>query len=73
MHEMQTIVTDVCGVCPSVCISRGSAWLRSACHLVQPLSNHFGLLFFSITALDVECNYLKRTSTNLPLLLYLCL
>jgi len=36
MHEMQTIVTDVC----SVCLSRGSAR-----HSVQPLPNHFGLLF----------------------------
>jgi len=24
MHEMQTIVTDVSGVCPSICLTRGS-------------------------------------------------
>jgi len=30
MHEMQTIVTDVRGVCPSVCLSRGSTRLHSA-------------------------------------------
>jgi len=28
MHEMQTIVTDVRGVCPSVCLSRGSTRRR---------------------------------------------
>jgi len=42
MHEMQTIVTDVSSVCQSV-------WLNSAAlcggHLVQPLPNHFGVLF----------------------------
>jgi len=27
MHEVQTIVTDVRGVCPSVCLSRGSTRL----------------------------------------------
>jgi len=27
MHEMQTIVTVVCGVCPSVCLSCGSTRL----------------------------------------------
>jgi len=30
MHEMQTIVTDVRGVCPSVCLSRGSTRLHCA-------------------------------------------
>jgi len=29
MHEMQTIVTDVRGVCPSVCLSRDSTRLHS--------------------------------------------
>jgi len=38
MHEMQTIVTDVCGVCLSVSLS--VMWA----HLVQPLPNYFGLL-----------------------------
>jgi len=56
MHEMQTIVTDVSGVCPSVSMSRmhrmtlhGEADLRLCFtvqgHSVQPLPNHFGLLF----------------------------
>jgi len=41
MHEMQTSVTDVSGVCPSVCLSRGS----TVCHaFMQPLPNHFGFL-----------------------------
>jgi len=39
MHEMQTIVTDVHGVCQSVCPSRGSARLHCAwvirCSLCQ--------------------------------------
>jgi len=30
MHDMQTIVTDVSGVCPSVCLSRGSTRLLCA-------------------------------------------
>jgi len=30
MHEMQTIVTDVCGVRPSVCLSRDSTRLHCA-------------------------------------------
>jgi len=38
MHEMQTIVTDVRGVCPS----RGSTVCGA---FVQPLPNYFGLLF----------------------------
>jgi len=42
MHEMETIVTDVCGVCLSVCssVSLSVVWG----HLLQPLPNHFGLL-----------------------------
>jgi len=28
MHELQTIVTDDCGVCLSVCLSRGSTRLH---------------------------------------------
>jgi len=43
IDSMQTIVTDVRSVCqsvrPSVCLSRGS-------HSVQPLPNHFCLLFY---------------------------
>jgi len=44
MHEMQTIVTDVCSVCQSV-LSCGSINMPSLCrfHSVQPLLNHFGL------------------------------
>jgi len=30
MHEMQSIATDVRGVCQSVCLSRGSSQLRCA-------------------------------------------
>jgi len=43
MHEMQTIVTNVCGVCLSV-TRLNSASLFGG-HLVQPLPNHFGFLF----------------------------
>jgi len=43
MHEMQTIVTDDCGVCQSVV--RG--------HSVLPLPNHFGLLFAIITVTKI--------------------
>jgi len=39
MHEMQTVVTDVRGICPSVC---HVAQLCGA--FVQPLPNYFGLL-----------------------------
>jgi len=50
MHEMQTIVTDVHGVCLSVSLSvchAASLLSASLCggHLVQPLPNHFGFLF----------------------------
>jgi len=44
MREMQTIVTDVCGVCLSV------MQLVSVSHSLQPLPNYFGFLF--ITAID---------------------
>jgi len=53
MHEMLTILTDVRGVCLSVCLSRGlnrggacsvRRVPRARGHLVQPLSNVFGLL-----------------------------
>jgi len=44
MHEMQTIVTDVRGVCllvcPSISLSRGSTVCGA---FVQPLPNYFGL------------------------------
>jgi len=47
MHEMQTVVTDMRGVrllvSPSVCLSHGWIWQRVRDHLVQPLSNWFGL------------------------------
>jgi len=57
MHETQTIVTDVRGVCqsvrpsvrPSICLSCGSTQRRRVLcawgNSVQPLSNYFGLLF----------------------------
>jgi len=41
MHEMWTIVTDVRGVCLSVCLSRG---FLCRGHSMQPLPNYFGLL-----------------------------
>jgi len=49
MHEMQTILADVCGDCP-VTLSVTVMWLNLAAgvcrgHLVQPLPNDFGLLF----------------------------
>jgi len=45
MHEMQSIVIDVRGVCPSVCQSvRHAAQLCGA--FVQPLPNYFGLLLY---------------------------
>jgi len=40
MHEMQTIVTDVRGVCLSVCLSRGSSRRR-----VQCVRGSFGAAF----------------------------
>jgi len=56
MHEMQTIVTDVRGVCRFVCpsvsqsVTRGSTRQRRVLcargHSVQPLSNYFGFLLF---------------------------
>jgi len=30
MHEMQSVLTDVCGVCLSICQSRGSTRLHCA-------------------------------------------
>jgi len=42
MHEMQTIVTDVCGVCQSVgmsCVGQS----------VQPLPKYFGLLSWQLS------------------------
>jgi len=52
MHEMQTIVTDVRGVClsvrPSVCQSRAAQLgFTVRGHSVQPLPNDFGLLLTS--------------------------
>jgi len=51
-HEMQTIVTDVLGVCLSLCpfviLSHGWIRRRVQCvrgHSVQPLPNYFGFLF----------------------------
>jgi len=40
MHEMKTIVTDVCSVCLSVCLSTISASLCGS-QSVQPLPNYF--------------------------------
>jgi len=56
MHEMQTILTDVCGVSLSDCLSRGlnrlrrmQCKLRAMCmggHSVQPSSNYLDHLLF---------------------------
>jgi len=40
MRDMQTIVTDVCGVCPSVCLSHG---LSQRC--LQCVQGSFGAVF----------------------------
>jgi len=47
MHEMQTIVTGVRGVCLSVCMSVMRLNWASQCrgHSVEPLPYHFRLLF----------------------------
>jgi len=49
MHEMQSILTDDCGVCQSVCLSvswqHGGASSVCGGYSVQPLPNYFGLLF----------------------------
>jgi len=45
MHEMQTIVTDVPDVCPSVCLSRGSTVCGA---FAQPLLNYFGFLLLFV-------------------------
>jgi len=42
MHEMQSILTDVCGVCLSVCLSCGSSRLHCAKMAVQ-IKMLFGL------------------------------
>jgi len=39
MHQMQSIAIDVRGVCPSVCLSCGSAVCGA---FVHPLPNYFG-------------------------------
>jgi len=57
MREMLTILTDVRGVCLSVCLSRGlnrrrrGTIRRVPCahgHSVQPLSNYFDHLFIVV-------------------------
>jgi len=61
MHEMQTIVTDVCSICQSVCLSRMHRMTPARLHCVgmcsvcrsnsvQPLTNYFGLLLLLCTA-----------------------
>jgi len=54
MHAMQTVVTDVCGVCHSVMRALNLATLRGG-HSVQPLPNHFGLLLL-LKAVPVNYN-----------------
>jgi len=57
MHEMLTILTDVRGVCLSVCLSCSSSWLRCA-----KMAEHIKMLF--------EVNYswkpTKRTRRDPP-------
>jgi len=42
MQEMQTIVTDVCGVCLSVCLSHGSSQLHCA-KMAEQIKMLFGV------------------------------
>jgi len=57
MHEMQTIVTDVCGVCLSCAAQLGFTVLG---HLVQPLPNDFGLLFVHSLAYVITSLYIQQ-------------
>jgi len=52
MHQMHTTVTDGCSVCLSDCLSVTWALNTASLHesrSVQPLPNHFGLLFYMLT------------------------
>jgi len=50
MHEILTILTDVSGICLSVCLSRVlCAWG----HSVQPLPNAFVLLLTTFTDVKI--------------------
>jgi len=62
MHEMLTILTDVRGVCPSVCLSQSLNWQRQCVQgdSVQPLPNAFSLL---LTYNATICSYNKVTFT----------
>jgi len=42
LHQMQTIVTDDCSVCPSVCLSRSSARLYCA-KMAEQIKMLFGV------------------------------
>jgi len=49
MHEMQTIVTDVCGVCLSVCLSRGlNRRRRVRCTPRAVCTGSFGAAFIKL-------------------------
>jgi len=50
MHEMQTIVTDVLGVCQSVYLSLCLSVTQG--HLVQPLPNDVGLLLLILQCIN---------------------
>jgi len=54
MHEMQLIVTDVRGVRPSVCLSRGSTRLRCA-KTAERIKMPF---------VDVSCVFIQETFTS---------
>jgi len=61
MHEMQTIVTDVCGVCLSVCLSRGSNRRRRVqCTLRAVCAGSFGAAFAKCLWLLVTCSIAAR-------------
>jgi len=57
MHEMQTIVTDVCGVCLSVCQSVS----LSVCH-AGSFGAAFAKLFWSLVAMTLRKNVSYRNN-----------
>jgi len=83
MHQMETIVIDLCSVCLSVCPSaslsqmhqmtpHGEADLRlrhCGGHSMQPLPNHCGLLFSFMP--EMEMSWL--VSVIFGILLLVCL
>jgi len=72
MHEMQTIVTDVRGVCPSVCLSRGGACSVCGGHSVQALPNCFGILLYLVQNRRVGSRWHMGIPNSRPVF-YLCI